>query len=675
MRPTRERIFLGVVTAIAVGAPICVATIVAARTRTLADHLSTAGGVPAHIGAVDADLTGSVRILDFALGGLVRADEIQASVAMSSLLSGQLGADEIHVMGPRIAIRVDATGDSDLARLVKKLARAGAGHGDSNGRVRRIVVDSGSLSAHVEGVGDITAQKVELVPDAGGVRVVTGPVRLDGTAGPLRVELAFARSAAEVALPHFRFGRVLAVGGTGTVIDKTERADLGSLALHDVAIGRLRGDGSLEMRADVEDGTARREIAAELHPKDFALALRGDRVPLAALAGLAPHGVDVSTARASGQLTLRKSGDALEVVIDGSLEGARLDHAAVAAGAVPIAAAVRGTVTISPEAVAVAHGAIDVGAAHWTASGWLRRGTPASGQLDLALAPAPCGELLGSLPAELRGPLDGLQLTGTLGGTAHLAIDLAAPLGDGAQFTTALTGRCEAAAEPPCADVTALAGVAEQLYPDGTRARVGRGTPGWYELARISPYVRDAFVAAEDAMFWLHHGFDEKQIARSLEIDLREHRLARGGSTISQQLVKNAFLSQRRSLDRKIQEAILTWRLEAKLDKKQILERYLNIIELGPRIYGIGAAAKHWFGVSPRELNVKQAAFLAAMTSEPTSMSRRVRRQGGLDADTAARVDIVLRAMNIDGMIDAAELELGRSLPLTFLPAAMKAEP
>ena len=668
----RERVVLGLVAAVAVGAPIGVAALVGARTRALADHLTAAGGAPARIGAVDADLTGSIRVRDVALGELVRADEIQASVAMSSLLSGQLGADEIHVINPHIAIRVDATGDSDLARLARKLAHAGAGRGDANGRVRRIVVDSGSLSAHVDGVGDITAQNVELVPDAGGVRVVTGAVRVDGTAGPLHMELAFARSAAELALPHLRFGRVLAVGGVGKV--RAEHGELLPLALRDVAIGRLHRDGSLELRADVEDGTARREVAAALYPKDFAVALRGDRVPLAALASLAPHGVDVANARATGQLTLRRRGDVLEVAVDGSIEGARVDHAAIAAGAVPVAAAVRGTLTVSPDAIAVAGGAIDLGAAHWTASGWLRRGTPVSGQLDLALASAPCGELLASLPAALRGPLDGMQLTGTLGGKAHLAIDLAAPVGDGAQLTTLLAGGCDAPAEPPGADVTALAGVAEQLYPDGTRARVGRGTPGWYELARISPYVRDAFVAAEDAMFWLHHGFDEKQIARSLEIDLREHRLARGGSTISQQLVKNAFLSQRRSLDRKIQEAILTWRLEAKLDKKLILERYLNIIELGPRVFGIGAAAKHWFGLSPRELNLKQAAFLAALTSEPTSMSRRVRHAGGLDPDSAQRVDIVLRAMNIDGLIDANELEIGRAIPLTFMPAAMKPE-
>jgi len=130
--------------------------------------------------------------------------------------------------------------------------------------------------------------------------------------------------------------------------------------------------------------------------------------------------------------------------------------------------------------------------------------------------------------------------------------------------------------------------------------RVGKGERGWIALRQMPPWLTGAFVSAEDARFHDHAGFDLTQIARSLEIDLREHRLARGGSTISQQLIKNSFLSQRRSFDRKLQEAILTWRLEARLDKKQILERYLNIIELGPRVFGIGPAARHWFDASPR---------------------------------------------------------------------------
>src|SRR6185295_11197868 len=133
-------------------------------------------------------------------------------------------------------------------------------------------------------------------------------------------------------------------------------------------------------------------------------------------------------------------------------------------------------------------------------------------------------------------------------------IDLAAPDGEGATLTRAFTGGCRAAAEPPLADVTALAEPGDQQLADGSHARVGRGEPGHVELRALPAHVTGAFVSAEDARFHDHDGFDLVQIARSLEIDLREHRLARGGSTISQQLVKNAFLSQRRSVDRKLQE-------------------------------------------------------------------------------------------------------------------------
>ena len=186
--------------------------------------------------------------------------------------------------------------------------------------------------------------------------------------------------------------------------------------------------------------------------------------------------------------------------------------------------------------------------------------------------------------------------------------------------------------------------------------------------------LKGAFVSAEDGRFWDHPGFDLAQIARSLEIDLREKRLARGGSTISQQLIKNSFLTHRRSLDRKLQEAILTWRLEARLDKKQILTRYLNIIELGPRVFGLRAAARFWFDASPRELTTRQLAFLAAITSEPTSMSRRVRRHGGLDPDSAARVATILRAMRRDGVIGEDDFELARLSPMGFTPAALRSD-
>jgi membrane peptidoglycan carboxypeptidase len=265
-----------------------------------------------------------------------------------------------------------------------------------------------------------------------------------------------------------------------------------------------------------------------------------------------------------------------------------------------------------------------------------------------------------------------MVLEGQAGARARLAIDLAAPLGEGATLEGAIEGGCHAAAEPPAADVTRLAEPGEQQLLDGSRRRIGRGEPDHVALRALPRFVPAAFVAAEDARFHDHRGFDLEQIARSLEIDLRERRLVRGGSTISQQLVKNAFLSPRRSFDRKLHEAVLAWRLEARLDKRQILERYLNVIELGPRIFGLSPAARYWFDVPARELTPRQAAFLAALTSQPAPMSRRVRRAGALDPELEARIDQILRAMRAAGALSAGALDEAREAPLRFARSALR---
>jgi hypothetical protein len=686
MMARRDQWILAVTALCAVGVPLTAAAWVSARTGALAAHLGAAAGVPARIGAIDADLTGTIRLSGLALGQLVTADSLEASVALGSLLAGTLRADEIRVAGPRVAVQVDGDGDSDLGRVARRLAGRGrTTTGAGGGRLRRIVVSSGTLSAQIAGLGALAAERVELVPDAGGVRVITGPVRLRGRNGALAVDLAFARSAAELALPHLRVGRVLAVGGAGDLVVSAAPAGAGRVPVRDLAIGRLADGGSLELRASVDDGGIARPLAVDVAPRaraidraidspDLAISIRGERIPLGALAALAPRSVDVSRAHATGSLAVRRDAARTVVEIDGAIDGAALDHRILAPVAIPLAAAVHGAIAISPDAIALSGATVELGAARWTASGWLRRGNPTAGQLDLALATAPCSELLASLPAELRGPLDGIVLTGSFGGRVRLAVDLAAPAGEGVGLTTSITDGCRTEAEPPAADVGRLAVASEQVFADGSRARVGKGERGWTSLRQLPGFVARAYVSAEDARFYDHAGFDLVQIGKSLEIDLREHRLARGGSTISQQLIKNAFLSQRRSFDRKLQEAILTWRLESRLGKHQILERYLNIIELGPRIFGIGAAARYWFDVAPHELTLRQAAFLAALTSEPTSMSRRVRRAGGLDLESDSRVDIVLGAMYRDGVIDAAQLEVARSAALRFAPAALKQE-
>jgi len=673
MKLTRDPTIFATTALLAVGVPIGVAHFVAGKTAALADHLGLAAGIPAQIGSVDADLTARIRLSDVRLGELFAADRIEASVALDSLLSGQLGADEIRVAGPRVALEIDRTGESDLARVVRRLARP-AGHRDGTGtRLRRIVVSSGSLVAKIPGVGEVTADDVELVPDAGGVRVITGKLRLRGDVGHVHGELDLARASAEVALPHVKLGRVLAVSGTGVVTSGAR-----TLPLRDVSLGRLQPGGSLEVRAALDDGGMPRHLAAEIAPPtadgQLAVTLRGDRVPLRAFASLAPHGLILDDAHASGVLLIRRTGGRVAFTVDGTLDGARLDHALAGGAPIAFAPELHGTLAIAPDAITADHLAIGLGAERWTASGVYHRTQPTRAELDVALETAPCDALLASLPPEIRGPLDGMTMTGSLGGRAHLGLDLGLPAGEGVYLAVDLDNRCTVTAEPPAADASTLALASEQTFADGSRARVGKGQPDFAEIRTLPYYLPAAFVSAEDGRFYDHHGFDLTQIGKSFEIDLRDRKLARGGSTISQQLVKNAFLAQHRTLDRKIQEAILTWRLEARLAKKQILERYLNIIELGPHVFGIGAAARHWFGLPPQALDLRQAAFLAALTSEPKSMGRRVRHASGLDADSATRVDVILHAMFRDGVIDKAQLDHARELPMHFAAAALKAD-
>lgn len=704
-RRRHEQRILAATAALALAVPGGATLWLRARTGDLAGALGRAGGVPARIGGVDADLTGTIRIEELALGDLLAADAIEASVGMGSLLGGQLRADEIRVDSPHVAIRIDADGDSDLARLARKLlhrqepARASGSPGRG---VRRIVVAGGTLTAHLVGVGDITAEDVELVPDTNGARVITGPVTLVTRARPeLQMRLAFSRSAAEIALPSLHFGRVLAVGGSGQIAAGPGH----TLALENVAAGRRSATAPLELRGAVDDRGVPRPLELDLAREGGALSivLRGERIPLGPLAPLAPKGLELGAARATGTLAIVlpaaprpqpvtlaldpldptracvkaascapavRTGK-LAISAAGSIEDVTIDHPMFAPGKVSVSAHAGADLAISDDAITVARAGITVGAIDVTLAGWASRGAQRSGSLELALATAPCEALLASLPEPLRGPLDGMAVAGSLGGRLRLVVDLGAPAGEGTTLTSRLDGRCTAAGEPPAADVTALARTGEQQLADGSRVRVGPDEPGWIALRPLPSHVSGAFVSAEDGRFWSHGGFDLEQIARSLEIDLREHRLARGGSTISQQLIKNAFLSQRRSFDRKLQEAILTWRLETRLEKRQILERYLNIIELGPRVFGIGAAARYWFDREPRDLTIRQAAFLAALTSQPTSMARRIRRAGELDPESAERVAVILRAMRRDGVISKDAHADAKSAPLDFAPTAI----
>ena len=139
----------------------------------------------------------------------------------------------------------------------------------------------------------------------------------------------------------------------------------------------------------------------------------------------------------------------------------------------------------------------------------------------------------------------------------------------------------------------------------------------WVPYAKISNHLKRAVIASEDAKFKNHEGFDWEGIEKAYEKNIKKGKIVGGGSTISQQLAKNLFLSSGRTPWRKAEEAVITLMLEKMLSKRRILEIYLNVIEWGNGVFGAEAAAKHYFKASAGGLGKTQAAKLAAMIPNP----------------------------------------------------------
>lgn len=169
----------------------------------------------------------------------------------------------------------------------------------------------------------------------------------------------------------------------------------------------------------------------------------------------------------------------------------------------------------------------------------------------------------------------------------------------------------------------------------------------WVPLSHISPYLMKAVIIAEDDKFWSHKGFDLDAIQKALEKDLEKGTFKFGGSTISQQLVKNLYLTPSKNPLRKAKEAIITWRLEKALNKKRILELYLNVVEWGEGIFGIEAAAQHYYGKHAIALIPQESARLAAVLPNPrkyhpTGASKYVEKRAKIIYDIMVKRGIVV---------------------------------
>lgn len=214
--------------------------------------------------------------------------------------------------------------------------------------------------------------------------------------------------------------------------------------------------------------------------------------------------------------------------------------------------------------------------------------------------------------------------------------------------------------------------------PEELRARMAarypvQSTRLWRPLWAISPQLKEAVVLWEDPTFYHHSGLSYGTMLHAAMVNLRARRYARGGSTITQQVTKNLFLTQEKTLRRKLDDAILARRLEQFLSKEQILEIYLNTAEWGDNIHGAEAAARRYFSTSAARLDWSQAAFLASLLPNP---HRYDPCTASVPADVRTRREAVLRTLQEEGRITVDERDAASAMiPLRCAQRAASAVP
>ena len=272
-----------------------------------------------------------------------------------------------------------------------------------------------------------------------------------------------------------------------------------------------------------------------------------------------------------------------------------------------------------------------------------------------------CQGLAEVVPDGLLGDLDTMELGGTYSARALLDLDMADL--DATVLDLSFTDHCRFLRMPAGIRAEALRRPFTLKVPAAAGGRTleletGPGAPGWVPLDGVSRFVRQAVLAHEDATFYHHDGFAPIAIRNSLVEDLEAGRFVRGASTISMQLAKNLFLSRDKVLARKVREVFLTWWLERSFTKDEIFALYLNVIEYGPNLYGIGPASTHYFNASPDRLDPADAAFLATVLPAPKAYHRNFER-GSLSNSTEAQMRFLLTHMFHKERIDREDLDWG----------------
>lgn len=433
-------------------------------------------------------------------------------------------------------------------------------------------------------------------------------------------------------------------GTFGTLAITATRAD---------AVVRLRGEGS------VQDGEVRwsLELAPDTLGASGTIFLR--EAPFDLLAPALPERPwwHPELGRVSADLTFEAPSPA-EVRLRGraSVRDLAVESARVAPHPVRgLSLEVEGEARWHPDErrLIVDESSLRVGAAQVRLRGELQRLEGFRVDVRATLEPTDCNGALHSIPPDLLQEAAGFRWSGRIGGSLRLALDSSAL--DDTRLDLRIANGCRFEEVPVVADLRRFEGpfLHRVVEPDGTvfEMTAGPGSENWFPITEISPYFVHAVLAHEDAGFFGHSGFAVYAIRDALVRNVREGRYVQGASTISMQLTKNLLLHREKTIARKLQEVLLTWWIESALQKEQILELYLNVIEYAPNVYGIVGGAEHYFGRSPADLTVAESAFLACVLPGPKVYHEHYER-GSLSTSMRNRVRRFVQHLHARGRID-----------------------
>lgn len=386
-------------------------------------------------------------------------------------------------------------------------------------------------------------------------------------------------------------------------------------------------DWSLAPKPDASGTPLELKLSLPVAEGDIKAQLRGGPVSLRSLGvregdfGLI--GVELATLQATADVMLAGDGSVLTFSGNGVLDNVSLKRKELSPtplSGIHAAFRARGSASLDGAKLELEDGELALGEVRVQGSGKLfrsDRGTQLRWTGGVPLAA--CQAFLDATPRGLTPLLTGLRMTGTF--AVQTALDFDSERPSDTRVKLSVANDCQIQQITPELSPKRFATYwrREVKGPNKQPIEVesGPGSPDWVPFDAISPYMETAVMVCEDGHFPYHRGFDFEAMQNSIRDNLNQGRFARGASTISMQLAKNLYLSREKTLGRKLQEAVLTQLLEQELSKQQLMELYLNVIEYGPGVYGIGPAAKYYFNKRPSELTLAQSLYIASILSNP----------------------------------------------------------